>query len=401
MKILQVSNFFKPSWETGGVTKVNYELSKQLVSRGHEVTVYTTDGYSSRLDVPKNQPVDVDGIKVYYFYNVFRLLVKKMKLPTPYYLPFVIRKEIKNFDIIHIHEHRTLSAAIVHYYAKKNGVPYVLQAHGSILPFLQKQNLKKVYDFLFGYTVLKNLTRAIALNEDEVCQYQKMGIDRKNIEIIPNGIDLDDYKNAPMQGTFKKMYKISENDKIILYIGRIHKNKGIDLLIQAFSLILEKFPNVKLIIVGPDNGFQHELENLTKSLHVEEHILFTGFIEKDEKMAVLVDANIFVTPSYSGFPISFLEACAFGLPVITTIKGDNLGWIHNNIGYVVQYDKDELCNAILSVFEDSKLETKFSIQSRKLIESHFSMNIYIGKIETLYKECVGTVECDLTDDVYI
>jgi glycogen synthase len=63
MKILQVTDFFKPSWESGGPARVAYEISKKLIERGHEVTVYTTDGFKSRLDVEKNVPVDINGIK--------------------------------------------------------------------------------------------------------------------------------------------------------------------------------------------------------------------------------------------------------------------------------------------------------------------------------------------------
>ena len=70
MRILYVSSFFKPSWESGGITRASYEIAKKLVERGHEVTVYTTDGFKSRLPVETNKPVYVDGIRVYYFKNL-------------------------------------------------------------------------------------------------------------------------------------------------------------------------------------------------------------------------------------------------------------------------------------------------------------------------------------------
>lgn len=389
MKILQVSNFFKPSWETGGVTKVNYELSKNLVMKGHEVTVYTTDGYSSRLDIPKNQVVAVDGIKVYYFFNLFRYLVKNMKFPTPYYLPFVLRKQIQKFDVIHIHEHRTLSAAIVHYYAKKHRVPYVLQSHGSVLPFLQKQKFKAIFDYVIGYSILKNAAKVIALNEDEAIQYQQMGIDKNKVEIIPNGIKLDEYNNVALNCVFKKMYNIPENDSIILYVGRVHRNKGIDLIVEALPLITKTNPAVKLVIMGPDGGFVDKLKELSKVLGMEQNVIFTGFVDKDVKLAAMADSNLFVTPKFSGFPMSFLEACVFGLPIVTTTEGDNLDWIHNKVGYIVRYDKSELCNAVLNILNDQELSYRFGNEAKNVVNSRFSMNAYIKKIETLYNECIG------------
>jgi glycosyltransferase involved in cell wall biosynthesis len=388
MKILLVSNFFKPSWETGGVTKVNYEISKNLVARGHKVTVYTTDGYSSRLDVTKNRPVCVDGINVYYFYNLSRSLVKKMKLPTPYYLPFVMRKEIKNFDVIHIHEHRTLLAACVHYYAKKYNVPYVIQAHGSVLPFFQKQLLKKIFDVLFGNKILNDASKAIALNETEASQYEKMGVSPNKIKIVPNGIDLSDFTNSPKKSTFRGKYSISDDTKIILYVGRIHRSKGIDLLVNSYSTLINKIPNSILVLVGPDNEFQDELNKLCEKLEIRENVLFTGFVDKKEKMAAFVDADVFVTPTFTGFPVSFLEACVFGLPIITTTKGDNLDWIDNKVGYVVPYNNKELSDAIFNILSDELIRKRFGDEANKLIETIFSMDSFINNIFSVYQECI-------------
>lgn len=386
MRILEVSNYFKPSWETGGVTKVNYELSEGLVEKGHEVSVYTTDGYTSRLDVPKNKPIYVDGIRVYYFYNLFRSLVKKMKFPTPYYAPFILRKEIKNFDIIHIHEHRTLLAAFVRHYAMKYDVPYIVQAHGSVLPSFQKQMFKHLFDFFFGDRILKNATKLIALNESEVSQYEDMGIKRDNVEIVANGIKTDEFQNIPPKGTFRKKFSINDFDSIILYVGRIHKNKGLDLLVDSFSDLLNEKPDSKLVFVGPDNGFSEELGQLVEKLKITDKVLFAGFVSKEEKMAALVDSDLFVTPSFTGFPVSFLEACFFSLPIVTTKKGDNLSWIHENIGYVVNDDKRNLCDAMLKLLDDDSLRVRFGTNGKKLIETCFSMEAFIVRIESVYSE---------------
>ena len=385
MKILQVSNFFKPLWETGGVTRVNYEYSKKLVELGHDVTVYTTDGYNSSFEFKLNRPIYIDGIKVYYFHNIFRKIVKKINLTTPYYLPFVLRKEIEKFDVIHIHEHRTFLAVIVHYYAKKHGIPYVLQSHGSVLPFLQKQTLKRIFDVVFGYNVLKDATKVIALNDSEVDSYTKMHVDQSKIVIMPNGINLSDYAKFPDKNTFRDKYFISHQDMIILYVGRLHKNKGLDLLVKSFARIVESIDNVKLIMVGPDGGFQCELEELADKLNIKDNVLFTGFVSMDEKIAALTDADVFVTPSFTGFPVSFLEACVFGLPIITTDKGDNLDWIHDRIGYVVQYDENDLCIAILKILNNSHLRDDFSEKGKELVLQNFTLDSITEKLEGMYE----------------
>lgn len=385
MNILQVTNFFKPSWETGGVTKVAYEISKNLIERGHEVTVYTTDGFKSRLDVEKNKPLDVDGITTYYFRNLSVFITNTMNLPIPYFLPFVVRKEIKKFDIIHIHEHRTMLAVVIHYYAKKYKIPYVLQAHGSVLPFFQKQRLKKIFDLFYGNNILKDASKVIALTKTEAEQYKKMGLDENKIEIAPNGINLDGYNIPPVKGVFRRNYSIDQKAKFVLYVGRIHRNKGLDLLVKSFSYLLKMEPNSVLVIVGPDEGgFKKELEDLIQELTIKNNVMFTGFVDSIMKMAALNDADVFVTPSFSGFPITFLEACACGIPIVTTNNGDELDWIHDKIGYVVEYNKYQLKDAMLKILSDDGLRKRFGEEGRRLVNDTFLWNKIVCQMEEVY-----------------
>lgn len=385
MKILQVSNFFKPSWETGGVTKVNYELSRNLLLRGHDVTVYTTDGYSSRLDVQKNKPVDVDGIKVYYFSNLFRTLVKKIKLTNPYYLPFVLRKEIKNFDIIHIHEHRTLPATLIHYYAKKNGIPYVVQSHGSVLPFFQKSKLKKLFDHVFGYKILKDASKLIALTETEANQYVEMELDESKISIIPNGINVEEFNDLPSKGEFKNKYSIKDDEKIILYLGRIDKIKGIDLLIDAYSDLVNKIDNTKLVIVGPNSDYLTILNEQIMNLDIDDSVLFTGPLYGRDKLEAYVDADVYVLPSrYETFPNTVLEAAVCGTPVIITNKCGIIDVVNEKLGFVVEFDKHELSDAIYTLLSNDDLKEKFLKNSMRQIKSYYSVDIFTNLVEKLY-----------------
>ena len=387
MRILQVTNFFKPSWESGGPARVAYEISKRLVERGHEVTVYTTDGFKWRLDVEKNRPVFVDGIKTYYFRNLY--LVRKRVFPTPYYAPVVARKEIMNFDVIHIHEGNTLGV-VVHHYAKKYGVPYILQAHGSLPSKMRKERSLegRIWDTLFEYRTLHDASKVIALTKTEAEQYTKMNVAGNKIKIVPNGTDLSEYTNLPEGGGFRRKYSISNDAKMVLYVGRMNKTKGIDLLIKAFADVSKKLNDVKLVLVGPDDGDQSVLEELIQSLKVDDTVLFTGFVSDDEKKMAFVDADVFVTPSFSGFPVTFLEACACGTPIITTNKGDKLDWIQDKVGYIVEYDKDQLKNAMVKVLSDGELRRRFGEDGKKLMKEKFSWDKIVEQVENVYEELI-------------
>jgi len=385
MKILQIINFFKPSWETGGPTRVVYDISKKLVENGHEVTVYTTDGFKSRLNLKKNKPIDVDGIKTYYFRNLSSYLTKEMIFPIPYYLPLIARKEIKNFHVIHIHEHRSMLAVIISCYAKKKGIPYIVQAHGTLLPFFQKQQLKKIFDFFFGYRILKNASKVIALTQMEANQYKEMGVSEDRVKIVPNGIDLSEYDNLPNRGEFRNKYGIKSNEKIVLYLGRIHKIKGIDLLMNVFLDIVEELDNVKLVIVGPDGGFLSMLQKQIEDLMIGDRILFTGPLYERDKLEAYVDADVYVLPSvYETFPVTVLEACACGIPVIVTDRC-GIADIVDEVGYVVEYDEDQLQDAIIKILSDEELKRRFGMEGKRLVEEEFGWDLIVKTIEGIYE----------------
>lgn len=385
MKILQVSNFFKPLWETGGVTRVNYEYSKKLVEMGHDVTVYTTDGYDSSFEFKSNRPIYIDGIRVYYFHNIFRNIVKKINLTTPYNLPFVLRKEIKNFDIIHIHEHRTFLAVIVHYYAKKHGIPYVLQSHGSVLPFFQKQGLKKVFDYIFGDRILNDASRVIALTKTEAEQVKTMGVKEDKIAIVPNGINLSEYDNLPKKGEFRKQYSIPDDEKIVLFLGRIDPIKGLDLLIAAFSNLTSEINDVRLVIAGPDNEYTLTLKKQVHELKIKDKVLFTGPLYDAEKIKAYVDADVYVLPSrYETFPNTVLEACACGTPVIITDQCGIADIVDGKVGDVVEYDEKQLRTMILKYLLDDELRGKFGEEGKKLVKMEFEWERVILQLEYTY-----------------
>lgn len=385
MKILQVTNFFKPSWEAGGPAKVSYELSKKLVEIGHDVTVYTTDGFKKRLDVEKNKPVDVDGIRTYYFRNLSSYLARKIVLPIPYYLPIVAKREIQNFDVIHFHEYRAMQEVVVYYYAKRYGIPFILKAGGSLPRISRMHGTKKLFDTIFGYNILQDAAKTIARNKREVNQYKKMGVSKDKIEIIPVGIDLFEYNNLPENGEFRRKYRIRDDEKVILYLGRIHRIKGIHLLVKAFAGLLRELDNVRLVIVGPDDGFLLNLKQFVRTLKIEHKVLFTGPLYERDKLAAYVDADVYVLPSmYETFPSTVLEAWACGAPVIVTDRCGIADFV-DKVGCVIEYDNDQLQGALFKILSDEKLRKRFGAKGRQLVRAEFNWERIVRKIEALYE----------------
>lgn len=374
MKILQVIPYFTP--KRGGDVNVVYNLSRQLIKKGHGVTIITTDfefekGYAKTLN-----KIQVIPFKCIANIGLFLISPSMKKW---------LKRNIKNFDIIHLHDFRSYQNYIVHYYAKKHDIPYILQAHGSVLPFFQKQKFKKLYDWVWGYRILREASKVIALTKTEAEQYKKMGVDEDKIEIVPNGIDLSEYENLPEKGEFRKKYSIRDDEKMILYLGRIHKIKGIDLLVNAFADLVKELDDVRLAIVGPGDGFLSTLKKQIEDLKIGDKILFTGPLYERDKLKAYVDADVYILPSvYETFPVTVLEACACGTPVIITDWCSIADIVGNKVGYVIEYDKDQLRDAMLEALSDDGLKRRFGEESKRLVEE-FGWDEIVRKIENVYK----------------
>lgn len=380
MKILNVIQGFSPLHY--GSAEVAYHVSKELAKRGHEVTIHTSDFKLTQEYINCIPEVKVCAFKTWR--NLAKFYVTPAMIKSA-------KEEITHFDVIHMHNYRTFQNIIVHHYAKKYGIPYVLQAHGDLPRMIEKQRLKKLYDRVFGYRILRDATKVIALTKIIVEQYKQMGVDENRIEIIPNGVDLSEYNNLPEKRGFRKKYSVGEDEKIILYLGRIHKGKGIDLLVKAFADLIKELDDAKLVITGPDDGFLSTLKRQIEDLKIGDRILLTGPLFGRDKLEAYVDADVYVLPSiYETFGVTVLEACACGTPVIVT---DNCGCgelvKEANAGYLVKYgDIEGLKEKMKWIIENPEEGTEMAKIGRKYIEENLAWDKVVKKVEGVYEECL-------------
>jgi glycosyltransferase involved in cell wall biosynthesis len=379
MKVLQVISYFNPKF--GGDVNVCINISKELVKRNHTVTILTTDFH---FDGQFADMVRADGIAVIPVHCI-------VNFGNFLYSPTIntwLRKNLRGFDIIHLHTFWSHQHVAARSFAIKYRIPYIMQAHGTVITFFDKQNLKKLYDFVWGNKILRDASKLIALTETEKEQYRVRGVPEKKICIIPNGINLSEFEHLPKKGKFRQKFQIQDDCRLILYIGRLHEAKGLDLLVDAFYELNKISKDVRLMLAGPDEGYHNDLLNKIQKLNLENEILVPGFISNEEKIQAFIDSDVFVTPFYWGFPVTFLEACACGLPIITTTHGDKLNWFNDNVGIVVEYNQESLKNAILKILNDDELKIKFGEKGKEIVKNEFNWGAIILKLETAYLQSI-------------
>ena len=392
MRILHVTYIFPPIAEVAdGITQVVYGLTRTLAKKGHDVTVYASDALGlhgkGRTEIG-NSPAYIDGVKVRYFPYLLRY-------GTIFFTPsmfYSVRDEIKEFDVIHIHDARCLQCAITTYYAELFSIPIVFQPHGSFKSPFPSGRLRKFsrlfIDTLYAEKVFEKASKIVALSQMEAEQYRGMGVSEEKIEVIPNGIDLSEYGDLPPKGAFKKKFGIDDDEKIVLYLGRIHRIKGIDILVKAFADIVKKLEEVKLVVVGPDDGYLGELEVLINALNMEDNMLISGPLYGRDKLEAYVDADVYVLPSrYEIWGMTVLEAVACGTPVILTENCGMAKYLRDKVGLVVKPDSNHLSEALLEILLNYKRRSIFRENCKAVIEK-FNISNTVSELEKVYGELV-------------
>jgi glycosyltransferase involved in cell wall biosynthesis len=388
MRILQVIPYFYPAWKVGGSAKVAYDICRKLVERGHSITVYTSD-IKDVYTRTNNTFEKIDGVTIFYFKNLSLFTARRKIFITPSLIS-AVRNNIKSFDIVHIHGNRTTQGPILHHFLKKINVPYIVQAHGG-LPRINGRKINWVYDIFFGYRLLKDATRVIALNRVEAEQYRAMGVSEEKIAIIPNGIDLSEYTELPPKGSFKKKFNIPEDRKIILYLGRIHKIKGIDFLVKAYAYLKNKmnFKNTVLVVAGPDDGYLSETKALAYTLRVSDSVMFIGPLYGRDKLAAYVDSDLCVLPSrYETFPIALLEVYACSKPIVASnLQGLKELIVDGETGLLFETGNfKQMAEKMVYLLNDNNKAAEIGMKARGLVEERYSIDRVVDNLEELYME---------------
>jgi glycosyltransferase involved in cell wall biosynthesis len=388
MKILQVVCYFYPAWAYGGPPRNVYGLCKELVKRGNEITVFTTDAFDADHRMKETHEV-VDGIEIRRFRNISNYAAFHHRLfLTPTMIP-AMRDNIRKYDIVHLNDYRTPQNLLVHHYAKKYNIPYILEARGSIVNIISKQGLKRLYDNIGGYKLLRDASRLIAKAPLEIENYTDMGVSADKCDIIPNGLDFTQFENLPQRGEFRRKHGLKDNDLVILFLARLHKIKGTDLLISAFAGVAKEFSNAKLVVAGPDDGFLPELKKLTKDLGLEDRVLFVGGLYGEEKLSAYVDCDIYsLTSFFEIFGVSILEALACGAPVVLSDHCAISYVIKDKAGLVSPYEKEPLTKALCTLLADEKLRKKFSQNGKALVREQFSWTNIAKQMEQVYQKAL-------------
>ena len=380
-RIVMIVGLFHPV--VGGAELVCRKLAQGFIERGMSVTVLT----SFRDGLPEYEIID--GIPVYrkmkgwhpfgfgYMFSTFCFLMKH-------------RKEFDSMACFGLFLFIPPAVLIKYLYGKK--VIVRLMCSGSFGDFAAIRPLKVK---CFVTAAAKLCDKIIFMSQEIKKELEENGFPDEKLTFIPNGVDVDRF--VPSEKT------VGSNGANICFVGRIEKQKGLDHLLQAFSLIKTRDHDVQLSIVG--EGQQREpLEKLAHILKVRERVHFTGSTQ--EVLTYYQNALIFVLPSLSeGMSSSLLEAMSCGLPVVVTAVGGNreiVEWGSEgkkipgsqfkiaDCGILVNpEDSKGLAEALSKLLDDGTLRSQLGERAREHIVSRFSQEQIVNNYVTLFSRLVA------------
>ena len=372
MKILMLTWEYPPRI-VGGIARVVHDLSKRLIKDGHEVTVVT---YRDSADVPEyenDKGVNVYRVDNYMIHpNNFIDWIMQLNFNMLSKATEIINKE-GGFDVIHAHDW------LVTYAAKslKNAydIPIVATIHATEAgrnSGIHDETQRYINDteWLLTYEATEVIVNSNYMKNE----IQRLfGLPFDKINVIPNGINLSNFTGIERDYDFRRQYAM-DNEKIILYVGRLVYEKGVQHLIVAMPKILSNYNDAKLIIAGR-GGMMDELRAEASNLGLNDKIYFTGYLNSKQVQKMYKCADVAVFPStYEPFGIVALEAMLAGVPTVVSDVGGLDEIVTHGVDGMKSYagNANSIADSVTALLYDHQLATNVSKKAKQKVKDQFN-----------------------------
>jgi glycosyltransferase involved in cell wall biosynthesis len=321
----------------GGIVTSAMATVEGAVEAGHDVTVATTDLLDSQSRIPPDAPVEPAEAQVLRFPNISQRLAAS-HAPLPRGLRSWLGEHASEFDVVLLQDVYSSVSVLGARAAARAGVPYVLQAYG-MLPTSRERGraaVKRAFLALWARRTVREAAACLYLSESERGDYLAQGADSARLHPIPPSLDISSPTSI-----------LRSSEPSVVYLGRLHPIKRVDVLLDAFARVRAELPDATLDVVGAPTAHGEELRALAG-----EGVFFRGLIPEGEKARALASAQVFALLSASeGLPITPLEALACGTPVVLS-PGCGLPEVDGVAGIVCDGSAESAAEALLTLLRD-------------------------------------------------
>jgi len=379
-----------PAHVTGGMENHALDLAKGLVEAGHKVAVVTSRHPGGAVHET------ISGVEVYY---TDAQATSRRPLSAAAFHKFEELHRVVGFDIVH-----SQSGAAYHYVGPLKDmlrIPLVTTlhgtSHGEIRSILNQglglmsapRILLQMYTYhRYAKRLVRGSDRVIAISRELSESIPgEFGVDKSKVRTVYNGIDTETFRPSATGVT-----EAYPGERLVLSVSVLHKQKGIQYLIQAMKKVRDEFPKTCLLVIG-DGPYRLDLERLAARLGLADAVTFAGKVDNSQLWRHYNAASVFAIPTVriEGLPLIALEAMACGRPVVAsniggipTVIRDGVNGLLANPG-----DSADLAGKITSVLSDETLAETLGKNARKTIEDGFSREKMVSDTVGVYREVIG------------
>lgn len=303
--------------------------------------------------------------------------------------------ELDKETIIHTHNLWTYPAYIAYRTAINNAIPFVMSIRGNLYPwnlesgYIQKNIAMK----LFQYQMLRKASCLHATEINEVKAIRDLGISTP-VALIPNGIDTREFEENDIKPSLAKLeLDLDEKRRYLLFLSRVDKKKGLDLLVRSFSKLSEKFPNWDLLIVGPiqDKSYFSKIEEFININNLGSRVKYLGMCKGKRKMNAYFSADIFVLPTHSeNFGMVIGEALASKTAVITTTGTPWKSLNEVNAGWCIELSEDNIFSTLDNAMSKSSEDlSRMGMNGYNFVKENYSWNTVAKQMNDVYEWILG------------
>jgi glycosyltransferase involved in cell wall biosynthesis len=369
-----VTTVFAPNAECGGPVTVAGQHARELVRRGHEVTVFTSDliAFAPRTHLGALECED-DGLTIRYF---------RSWAPRPRYPAVLarvaagIRERATRLDVVHIHFAREVIPATTAAATRSLGIPTVLQPHGMLG---NVAGIRGVVDRLWVRRALENASVVLALQDHERRQLERLAPGAR-VRILPNGI--------PAGSSPGRADRNGHHPKTVLFLARLHPRKRVLAFIEMARLLRDGGLDCRYVIVGHDAGDRAEAERCVSALGLSDAVMFVGGVPASEVAKWYEAADVYVLPAVDEpFGLTVLEAMRAGVPCIVTNAcgiAETLG--HAGAALVADPEPRSLARSVMRILNDQSLARQLSEAGLTTIEHEFNLSSVVDRLYRYYDE---------------
>lgn len=394
MRILHLTPYYAPAYAYGGVVRALAGLAAAQAAAGHTVRVLTNDAAHPDAGAALPQRETLNGVAVFRARNRFPGLRPALNLSSPSGLGALAKSLCHDADILHCHEFRTAENWLL--MRKVSGefrsLPRLLSPHGTLTHATGRRLAKALWDATVGPPLARAFDHVVCLSESEraetMSRWRAMGLPPPAASVIPNGVPADIFAGhdpAKLRADFRKRHRLAAAPTL-LFLGRLHRRKGVALLGRAFARLAEK-EDIRLLIAGPDEGEGAPLRQLQ-----DRRILLLGYLQGEERLAALAAADGFALPAVGeGQSMALLEALAAGLPAIVT-PGCNLPQVaQRGAGWQIEPTVDALVLAINEWLNSAARWPEMAAAGRRLTREEFSWPAVERALTGVYQDLIARI----------